>query len=353
VPEALCLSDGFPNGTCSRPCEGVCPDRDEPEDTDTLCVDGSPFGAAEGVCVSQCDLEVFPGRGCAEGYACVERNRYGRPTSVQRVCLPAVPHACPGEDELLEVDYPNAGKLFIPHEARCGGRFDLVVMLHGINLSANRAPSLGGGLRLELLARHLVDGNAVRPVILAEPVHIEGTSARLYGPGFDPVEHLQRLEPLLEARNIKLSSLSYIGHSGAGCHEGNGMYKILERLPALVPAHAPRLALWGLMDVCYEDAYHWELPIAAFAKESTAVVNMYSVQGDPDAFEEALLEPSLTLPCSPSLYSSCLVHAERPWCSYRTRASAGIGHENNPYFFMREVFPHVFPAQGKATVCGR
>lgn len=351
--DALCLRDGFPNGVCSRPCDGVCPDRDGQDDTDTFCVDGSPYGAVEGLCVSQCDRDLFPRTGCPEGYACVERNRHGHPEAVDSVCLPAPASSCPGEDELLEVGYPDAGKVYLPREARCGGSFDLVVMLHGINATSSRAISLGGGRRLELLVRHHIDGGRIRPVILAEPVHLEATSARLYGTGFEPVEHLQKLEPLLSAKRIRVSSLSYTGHSGAGCHAGNGLYKVLDRLPDLVPAHAPVLALWGLMDVCYEDAYHWEQPLAALAASSTAVVNMYSVQGNPRAFEEALLEPSRALPCSPELYGSCLAHAERPWCSYRTRASAGIDHDNNPYFFVREVFPRVFPAKGQPTICAR
>jgi hypothetical protein len=352
-PEALCLTSGFPNGTCSKPCDGVCPDRDEPDDTPTFCVDGSPFGATEGICVSQCDREEFPETGCADGYACVERNRYAQPTSVEQVCLPVVPRACPGEDELIDLPYPDAGKVYLPHEARCGGSFDLVVMLHGINPTASRAPSLGGGRRLELLARHLVDAGVMRPILLAEPVHLEATSATLYGPEFDPVKHIEAIEGVFGAKRIKIGALSYTGHSGAGCHEDNGLYRVLARLPDLVPAHAPFLALWGLMDVCYETSYHWERPLSVLSYTSTAIVNVYSVQGDPDAFEENLLGASLTLPCSPELYISCLAHAERPWCSYRTRAAAGINHENNPYFFVRDVFPRVFPARGKPSVCGR
>lgn len=356
-PEARCLRDGFPNGVCSRPCDGVCPNRQGNDDTDTFCVDGAPYGAVGGLCVSQCDHELFPRTGCPEGYACVDRNRHAHPDVVESVCLPAVPSAtsaaCPGDDELVDLGYPDAGKVFLPREARCGGRFDLVVMMHGINPASSRAISLGGGRRLELLVRHHIDAGRMRPLVLAEPVHIEATSARLYGPGYDPVAHLEKIEPILSAKRIKLQSLSFAGHSGAGCHAGNGLYKVLDRLPDLVPAHAPRLALWGLMDVCYEDAYHWEQPLAALSQSNTAIVNMYSVQGDPRAFEEAMLEPSRGVACASELFASCLASTERPWCSYRTRAAAGIDHENNPYYFVREVFPRVFPATGAVTVCAK
>jgi len=78
---------------------------------------------------------------------------------------------------------------------------------------------------------------------------------------------------------------------------------------------------------------------------------VYSVQGDPAAFEAGLLPDAEAMPCKDTIFSSCIRSPTRPWCSYRTRAQAGITHDNNPYFFVREVFPQVFPALVSKQPC--
>jgi hypothetical protein len=354
VPDALCLTEGFPNGMCSAPCPLYCPDRAEPGDTATFCIDGTPYGQDEGICAPQCDEDVFPGTGCPAGYACVERNRHADPATVKLVCLPTPPTGpCPGaKDALIPLDYPDKGAVWVPAEAQCGGAFDLVVMLHGINPDSTPAPSLGGGRRLEVLVRSLIDAGLVRPLLLAEPVHFEGSSSALYGAGFEPTVHLDKVLAALAPYGAALASLSYTGHSGAGCDADNGLYKILAQRAKLIPAYAPTMPLWGLEDVCYESAYHWEAPLAALSNTSTAIVNMYTVQGDPDAFEAGLLPGAVPMSCSPTLYDSCIRAPARPWCSLRTRAAAGIVHNNNPYFFVREVFPSAFSTAAGVLPCG-
>jgi hypothetical protein len=329
-----------------------CPDRNQPGDTPTFCVDGRPFSYDQGLCASDCDETIFPGGGCAAGYECVERNRYADPATTRMVCMPIAPASgcAGGQDEIIPVTYPDAGALWVPAEAQCGGAFDLVVMLHGINPSHSVAPSLGGGRRLELETRALIDRGHLRPVILAEPVHFQGSSTLLYGPGFDLTTHLDLLMQQLSKRGISVASLSYTGHSGAGCDANNGLYKVLAEKSALIPAYAPSMPLMGLEDICYESAYHWEA-IQSSLTASTALVNMYTIQGNPDAFEANLWPAPAPLDCSPDLYGSCLRRVDRPWCSYRTRASANIIHDNNPYFFVREVFPRVFPPGMSAEPC--
>jgi len=88
--ESVCLlaEEGFPCGTCSQPCDALCPDQDGAPVT--FCIDATDvgFGISEGLCVSQCDPEAFAGNGCREGYACVPLQRYENPGVIKSVCIP-------------------------------------------------------------------------------------------------------------------------------------------------------------------------------------------------------------------------------------------------------------------------
>ena len=352
----MCLTDGFPNGMCTEECGGVCPDRRQAGDTITACVDGRPFGFDRGLCVSRCDRAVLPPTGCAEGYVCLPKNQWLDATGVVEVCVPAAPHGpCDGEDEVVRVDYPDRGALWIPREAQCGGSFPLLVHLHGLNRSNNPTPAVGGGRHVEYLVRSLIDYGIIRPLLLAEPVDT-GTdsmsSTTLYAPDhFEPATHLERLRPHLQSRGIQLASLSYSGHSGAGCDADNGLYLVLKRLAQLVPAQAPSLALWGLEDVCYEGAYHVTAPRDALGGKNVALINVWSGQNDPTAFENGLFPSPQPMPCATAIFGKCIRHAVEPWCSYRTSAASGVGHEDNPLIFLREALPQVFAVDGSVTPC--
>jgi hypothetical protein len=349
VPDGMCLADGFPGGLCTRECALRCPDR--AGTPTTFCVDGRPFGFDEGLCVSRCSTPSD----CAPGWQCAPRNRYAEPTTVTTACVPApAPGTCDGPDELVDIAYPDFGEVWIPHEAQCGGAFPLVVLLHGINPSQNPTPSLGGGRHLEVVVRALVDAGAARPVILAEPVQTEdaATSTGLYAPQhFDPATHLDKVAAELHRRGITIATLSYAGHSGSGCDPGNGLYLVLARLGELVPAYAPTLRMWATEDICYVGDYAFQAPLAALGGKGDVLVNMTSTGGDPTTFEDGLFPAPQPLACAGVLYSSCIRHATETWCSYRTRAAAGIDHENNPFFFVREAFPQVFAADGAVAPC--
>ena len=100
-PEAaggLCLTEaqGWPGGTCSLPCDRLCPDREGPGVSVTFCISGA---GGDGRCVSRCDYDLFDG-GCREGYGCASTARHGEPGTAQLVCLPedmVDPGAGPGQ----------------------------------------------------------------------------------------------------------------------------------------------------------------------------------------------------------------------------------------------------------------
>jgi hypothetical protein len=357
--DGMCLTDGFPNGMCTEECDMLCPDMTAPGDTTTFCVDGKAWGFDRGLCVSRCDTTQFPGTGCAGGYHCVPRNRFLDPSTVQSVCVPDPgPGACPGAtDELVELDYPDKGMIWIPAEAHCGGAFPLVIMLHGINPSMNPTPSLGGGRHLEYEVRSLIDAKIITPVILAEPVQLDADSASsstLYDSAhWDPVVYMDKIVAITGARHpsILFSSLSYTGHSGAGCDPQNGLYQVLDRVDDLVPAYAPAFKLWGAEDICYSGDYHWQEPVAALAGRNAVILNIFTVQGDPTEFEDGLIPDPMALTCNPSLLMNCIAHKTEHWCSYRTDNSIGITHDSNPYVFVREAFPQVFSTDPITEPC--
>lgn len=86
----LCLTDGFPLGMCSLPCELYCPDQDG--FPTTFCVENAELPASprisDGGCVSRCDLGAYPDNGCRDDYGCVVASRANEPDTETFVCLP-------------------------------------------------------------------------------------------------------------------------------------------------------------------------------------------------------------------------------------------------------------------------
>ncbi len=89
--DGFCMyaDEGWPCGTCTQPCDLVCPDVEgAPE---TFCVAESwadPFAPGEGACLSKCDPQKFPGDGCREAYTCVLAERFSQADTKAAVCVP-------------------------------------------------------------------------------------------------------------------------------------------------------------------------------------------------------------------------------------------------------------------------
>lgn len=82
--DAVCLTEGYPDGSCSQACEGTCPNRDG-ENSVTFCINAGETGQ----CVATCDTSLYGFRGCRDGYDCQTRRRFGDPSASTAVCLPA------------------------------------------------------------------------------------------------------------------------------------------------------------------------------------------------------------------------------------------------------------------------
>ncbi len=90
---AVCLSDGFPRGSCALPCEGTCP-AEEGRPT-AFCAASHQLPdevqwIGDAACLASCDYGAFEKTGCRQGYGCVPLEQGGGPTEVRYACLPGV-----------------------------------------------------------------------------------------------------------------------------------------------------------------------------------------------------------------------------------------------------------------------
>lgn len=102
---AVCVTQGFPGGTCSMPCDRLCPDRDGHPLSFCAASASAELGDA---CVSRCDYARFPSSGCREGYGCRSEERANEPGTRREVCLPGeapAPMGCLARLAALGVDF--------------------------------------------------------------------------------------------------------------------------------------------------------------------------------------------------------------------------------------------------------
>jgi hypothetical protein len=230
--------------------------------------------------------------------------------------------------------------VWLPREVVCGGRADVVILLHGNQSERDPAPSVGGGRRLERLTRALISSGSVRPVILAEPVHYSscGGGGDLYGGRVSFAEYKKRLYRLLGSRAIRPTSISVIGHSGAGCCPSSGVFKLAEQIRPL--------KLVATSDTCYSSG--------AYSKRLKEVIRGGTVymnfsRGEPSydrykAFEAEMLgaRPRPVKPCDRSVYRRCLKHPGRAWFSYTTRRGDAGYHDHVPRLLLRTALLRFF-----------
>ena len=87
--DGVCLTEGFPMGMCSAPCDTYCPDSDgHPV---TFCVDAAAhegFPSDGGWCVSRCDFSIYSAEGCRTEYGCTIESRHEEEWTETYSCLP-------------------------------------------------------------------------------------------------------------------------------------------------------------------------------------------------------------------------------------------------------------------------
>ncbi|MFH2009519.1 MAG: hypothetical protein ABI333_23200, partial [bacterium] len=251
-------------------------------------------------------------------------------------------------DQLVALKYLQGGAVWIPSEARCGGSFPVVVLLHGNNTDKEKVKSLGGGRNLDRWARRYLNGKLIRPVILAEPIHFGACASAerrhglpyLFSGRFDFTRYRKLLEATLRRRGIRAQSWSFIGHSGAACCLHMGMFGLEKAWP--------EIRVWASADGCYSNTLQAATLVRQFEKRRTKVIN--SCRGYPSykgykQYEHALLSPDAkAVRCDKRYYKRCRRHPTQPWFSYVTQFSGGEKHSQVLVELFKTVVFHEFPS---------
>ena len=349
----ICLPerDGFPGGMCSMECDLLCPRADlslipsmaKAGASPTMCVNAKQLGraGAKGLC-ALVSKPSEPDAGCRPGYAPTIQIRNSAQDSLRWVCTPvtaAAPRGCPGgADEIVEIAYPDKGRVYIPKEAQCGGRLDLIIVLHGDQANIFRtAPNLGEAPesnRLDLIVRDLIDAKKSRPVLLAEPVENNWTCNLWDEDGFSPMYYISKLKESLAAKKIEIGTISVFGHSRGACCLNGGVYRMGQVIP--------NLKLWGKSDGCYKDEGFDAYPEKVLAKTNTVVFTLQksSRLKDSGHLEAFTSKSPLSLPCDSKDLKTCYKHPTREWYSFQ---SDSLQHREIPKLFIQEILTRFFP----------
>ena len=196
--------------------------------------------------------------------------------------------------ELLPAGHARSARLWVPNTARKDRTYTMVVLLHGLNRAGRKHPLLGGsaGVDVPTVATRLIRSGKVRQrFVLAGPTQIQGAGhsdtlwRRFDLPGF--VRAARRKLP----RGIRVADrVVVMGHSGAGCTPGSGLWWIARR-------HGRMLRSMATMDTCMDAAFgrhlrSWLWPAGAGGRGSGRVwlINFWQPgwRRDVDGFEGAL-----------------------------------------------------------------
>ncbi len=251
-------------------------------------------------------------------------------------------------DLRVPLKYLQGGAVWIPSEARCGGSYPIIVLLHGNNTARETVKSIGGGRNLDRWTRRYLNGKLIEPVILAEPIHFGACApaARrkglpyLFTGRFSFREYRRRLERVLRKHHIRPKSWSFIGHSGAACCLQMGMFAIKKVWP--------KVKIWASADGCYSGALQATALLHQFEHSHTKIFNAcrgrlayHNYRG----YERTLLtRHAKTVRCDSTYYKRCRKHPDRPWYSFATQFTGPEKHSKVLVELFKTVVFHQFPS---------
>jgi hypothetical protein len=257
-------------------------------------------------------------------------------------------------DKLVGLKYLHGGAVWIPAEARCGGRFPVVVLLHGNNTRRERIKSLGGGRNLEKWARRYLNGKLIRPLILAEPIHFGACAPPerraglpyLFTGRFRFDKYRKLLEAKLRRYGIRASSWSFIGHSGAACCLTMGMFAIQKVWP--------KIRVWASADGCYNGQLQAATVMQQFDGKATKVINAcrgYPAYRGYKKYERTLLtRKAQPVRCDKRYYKTCRRHPVKRWFSYVTQFSSPADHGKVLVELFKTLVFHDYPSARRVAL---
>ncbi|MBW2971472.1 hypothetical protein KY359_00405 [Candidatus Woesearchaeota archaeon] len=134
---------------------------------------------------------------------------------------------------------PEGGRVWVPAEASCAGSYPLIIFLHGCMRASHATThrSFGDSTPDDIipLAKQLIQQRKSAPVIMAAPSQTVGSATfegvpnspcggSLWGTEFDPNAFVDLVRANLPG-GVTVSSVSFVGHSEAGCDSATGIHK--------------------------------------------------------------------------------------------------------------------------------
>jgi hypothetical protein len=263
---------------------------------------------------------------------------------------PVLPGTCPSagdcvldfpfhDEQLLQDTHTHGGRVWVPDAAREeGGRFPLVVLLHGTDTDEPPDPPhrlLAPPLDLSLDFKRAMDRGHARPVLVAAPSQTRRADASptlWTEEGFDLVEFVRVLDRELAARvgrvQVDRRAVSVFGHSGAGCvatsSKRNGLFQVAEQVDELA-RQGVHLEILGLMDICFHGYGGGRFLRKALEGSTTRVWAMWvepetwftSFDRDLDGFATGM-RLTRAVPCNQTRYESC-AGDDRGWWLFKAR----------------------------------
>jgi hypothetical protein len=287
----------------------------------------------------------------------------------------------PYEDEALLLPGQQAGgRVWIPRQAlAAGGRYPLLVLLHGVSSSPSSRPHrlLRGAQDLSRVARRLMDAGTAEPVLIAAPsqtAEVASSGSLWRAEHLDLAELIhaveQALPPALGVR-LRRDRVSVLGHSGAGCvltvGQRNGLLHVAEQA-RLLAERGVHLEVLGLMDTCFYGATGAQFLRRHLEGTGTRILGMWVEPEDWDGQNRRGLEAfaralglDAEVPCDPERYERCQGDAAGSLLlkARETALLAGLHdgrpepeqlapHSGVPIFLMEELLRRHYPAVAPA-----
>ncbi|MFC1753073.1 hypothetical protein ACFL96_06720 [Thermoproteota archaeon] len=166
------------------------------------------------------------------------------------------------DSTFLKAGQINGGRLWIPAQANCPGKYPLIILLHDvqkdppryIHAGINRGKPGEGGMDVTKAAKEILDAGKARPFMIAAPSQSNADAASSAGlwRGFDTGDFIQSLISSLPA-GVSIGPVIVIGQGGAGCNLNGGIHS------AIKSSYKPYILVQS--DTCLNGAYGRDLMV--------------------------------------------------------------------------------------------
>jgi hypothetical protein len=275
--------------------------------------------------------------------------------------------ACSGGQDFMQDFTFNGDSAFFPtdgsrvwvhSQATCPGSYPLIIFLHGCMRASHASvhKDFGDSSSTDIipLTKRLIEAGKSMPVILAAHSQTSGEAVydgvpgsacgeSLWGRDFDASGFVDAVESRLPA-GVSVSSVSFIGHSEAGCSINTGIHKALSEVRGVFAI--------GQFDTCSNRVLGSSMD--SRLSESTSFLAIYSSMGVHRSEQNSAMGISGQMRCPVSEItggelSECLVNASSSRFAFTMRDISGGSHGTALLVGVEQFLGKFFPS-GSAFV---